>query len=354
MADGAAMTVVSRPVSLPSGSPLLHTYRSPWLGHDGSYVIAELDVDAPRGPWAVIEAATGAVHIGRGLPQVWGALLEADSPALLGTSAGVIQVDLSGPGIAREMRQGVGRGRDEAETDFVRLDDRHVLVGAMDRQTAKLLDLGRWAIVRPRLPVTPPWVMLAGPPSTRIWSLPRDEVVTLDASYRVTARTAAPAAIAATRSTNALFALVGRLQPHRGTGLAHALGRDLLPSRLQQHLSSPLDDVQLCRLNPQSLEITVRRTLGGLAKVVEAALGTVVSDSERWTTALMHRCFTTDSVGRPVLVGENRLVVLDQETLDPTLEEGLSSDRPIHNWTSRSGLSRAVALTEDALHIADW
>ncbi|HEX2282795.1 MAG TPA: hypothetical protein VHG52_13645, partial [Thermomicrobiales bacterium] len=338
MAESAAVKVDARRVSLPSGAPPLYTDMPPWLGHDGSYAIAELDVDAPRGPWAVIEASTGRAHIGRRLPQIWGALLDADGPPLLGTSGGVIEVALSGPSIVRELREGVGRGPDDAETDFLRLGERHVLLGAVGKQTAKLLDLDRWAVARSQLPVSPPWVALGGSPR-RVWSLPRGEVVTLDASYKITERRAAPAAIAATGSASALFALVGRLHPHRGTGWVHALGRDVLPSRLRQRLSSPLDDVELCRLDPQTLRVRARRALGGLAKVVEAGLGTVLSDHERWTTAMMHRCFTTDSVGRPILLAGDRLVVLDQETLDPTIDTGLADDRSVHNWTSRNGLS---------------
>lgn len=345
--------VLTRKVSLPPGAPSLHALAPPWLGHDGSLVVTEFDAGRSRGPWAVIDVATGQAKVGRQMPQIYGALLDADGPALLGTAGGVVEVDLNEASIVRELRQGVGRGRDDAESQFVRLDLRHVLLGAVGKQTAKLLDVGGWSIVRSRLPLTPPWVVLSREP-TRIWSLPNDDVVTLDATGSVTRRTPAPAALAAIRSMHGVYALVGRLQPRRGTGWMHALGRDVLPYRLQHHLNTPLEDVRLCRLDPRTLEATATRALGRLAKVVEGALGSILAESEQWTTGSIHRCFTTDSLDRPVLVTENSLVVLDPHTLEPLIDTELSDARSLHKWGSRNGLSRAVAVSDGSLHIADW
>ena len=352
MADGTAVRLATRRVFLPSGAPPLCTDMPPFLGHDGSSVVAELEASAPRGPWAVIDVASGRAGVGRRMPQIRGALLDGDGAALLGTAGGVIEVDLSGPSTVRELREGVGRGRDDAETEFVRLDGRHVLVGAVGKQTAKLIDLDRWAVVRVRIPVTPPWVVLEGPPA-RIWSLPRGEVITLDASHKVLRRTTAPAAIAAVRSAHGVFALVGQLRPHRGTGWLHAIGRDLLPTGLQHHLSTPLDGVTLCKLHPDTLDVMAARGLGALAQLVEGALSEILADREEWTSGSVQSCLSTDSVGRPVLLADNCLVVLDHKTLEPVIEARLSDDGPF-NWVSRNGLSRAVAITGDAVHIADW
>lgn len=96
----------------------------------------------------------------------------------------------------RELHQGVGHGRDGAETEFLRLDHRHVLAAALGQQRAKVIDLDRWAVVNSQVEITSPWVALGDTP-TRIWSLPRGEVASLNASHEVTHRTTAPAALAA-------------------------------------------------------------------------------------------------------------------------------------------------------------
>lgn len=347
VAEKPEVTTVTRRVSLPPGSPPLSTLMPPWLGHDGSYVLAELDVDAPRGPWAMIDLDSGRAGVGRRMPQIWGALLDGQGPALLGTSGGVIEVDLSGPSTVRELHQGVGHGRDGAETEFLRLDHRHVLAAALGQQRAKVIDLDRWAVVNSQVEITSPWVALGDTP-TRIWSLPRGEVASLNASHEVTHRTTAPAALAAARSTRALYALVGELRPRRGTAWWHAIGRDLLPTGLQQYLDSPLDEVELCKLDPQTLEVKAARRLGSLAQVLEEAVATTLADDEEWSTGLLHRCLSTDAAGRPALVAGSRVVVLDDNTLRPVTDTRLPNTGS-STWASQNGQSRAVATSSDRI-----
>ena len=96
---------------------------------------------------------------GAGCRRSGGHFWTVRDPQLLGTSGGVIEVDLSGPSTVRELHQGVGHGRDGAETEFLRLDHRHVLAAALGQQRAKVIDLDRWAVVNSQVEITSPWVV---------------------------------------------------------------------------------------------------------------------------------------------------------------------------------------------------
>lgn len=162
-----------------------------------------------------------------------------------------------------------------------------------------------------------------------------------------------PWTLAAARSPRALYALVGELRPRRGTAWWHAIGRDLLRTGLQQYLDSPLDEVELCKLDPQTLEVKAARRLGSLAQVLEEALATTLADDEEWSTGLLHRCLSTDAAGRPALVAGSRVVVLDDNTLRPVTDTRLPNTGS-STWASQNGQSRAVATSSDRVYIADW
>lgn len=343
--------VVERPIlGLPEGLPPAVWALPPALTADGSTVVLDLDADASRGPWLVVDAESGIAKVGRRLPQIWGALLESDV-SLLGTSGGVIEVDLSAARIMRELTQGVGRGRDRAVRHFLRLERGRVLMGRRDRTTATLLDLSTWSPVGTRVPVAPPWILLGSAP-LRVWSLELEVVVTLDPSGRARDRVPAPPALAAVLCGDSVVALIGVPDVRKGTGWSHAIGRDFVPARWQHRLRGPLRSVQLARLDPTTLQILTTSPLGVMGPAIEGTMGVVEDESgSEWVRGGVGGVLTVDSQGHPVVLGDGELFVLDPLTLAPLARQRLTAPR----WATRPGISRAVAAGEaHSLQVAEW
>lgn len=329
----------------------LAAVQAPMLTTDGSAVVVELESRAPRGPWLVVDLTTGQARVGRRLPQVFGGLMDG-ARALLGTSGGLIEVDLVSAQILRELSAGVGKGRESAMDSLLRLDDDHVLVSRLDRRKAALIDLTAWAATARRLPVAPPWVLLEGSPF-RVWSLPLETIVSLDGSGRVADLEPAPAAVAAVPVEGGVAALVGTLHQGAGPGWRHSLGRDLLPTRFQHWLHGPLEGVELALLDGHSLEVVEQRPLRDMTRAVEGTLGLLEDEKEpeHWTPGAVGSALSRDVHGRLVVLGDRELFVLDPATLRPILHKRLPGDL----WSTREGVSCAVSIGgERTLVVADW
>lgn len=349
--DRPEVRVVELPIlGLPGGLAPVHWWQPPILSTDGSTVVVDLDVNASRGPWLVVDLASGMGRVGRRLPQVLGGLLEPDL-AILGTSGGVIEIDPSAARIVRELSEGVGRGRDRAITSFLRLGHGRMLMGRRDRRTATLLDLNAWSAVATRVPVAPPWILLSSSPP-RVWSLELGVVVTLDPSGRALHREPAPPALAATGCDDGVVALMGVAEVRKGTGWSHAIGRDLIPARWQHRLPGPLDSVQLARLDRATLEVIASSPLGVMARAIEGLMWVFDGDSDsEWVHGGVDRVLSVDSRGHPVVLGERELFILEPQTLEPFVSQRLADRR----WATRPGLSRAVAVgKEHGLLVVDW